>query len=145
MIPFELSPETHVWLLRATAVGQLALVPLNFALPRLLNWKPELGRLSLLVREIFEIHALFITLTVGIWSVLSWRFAERWVTAPDELSRWLCGALALFWGLRGVMQWTHYSAAHWRGRAGRTVAHWMLFLVYGLWAAIYACAAGRGL
>lgn len=145
MNTFQLSPETHVWLLRAAAVGQLALVPLNVALPRLLNWKPELRRVSLLVSEIFEIHALFITVTVGIWGVLSWRFAERWVSAPDELSRWLCGALALFWGLRCVMQWTHYSASHWRGQAGRTAIHWALFLVYGLWAAIYAWAAGRGL
>ncbi len=145
MIPLEISPELHVTLLHVAALGQLALVPLNVALPRLLNWKPELEKLPLLVREIFEIHAWFITLTVGLFGVLTWRFAGRWVNAPDDLSRWLCGCIALFWGVRAVMQWTHYNGSHWRGQPGRTVIHWLLFLGYSLWAAAYALAAGRGL
>jgi hypothetical protein len=137
-----LTPEWHVNLLRFVAAGQLALVPLNLLLPRLVNWKPDVDRMSLLVREIFQIHAVFITLTVAIWGVLTWRFAERWVTAPDELSSWLCVALAMFWGLRCVMQWTHYSAAHWRGQRGRTVIHWLLFFGYLFWAILYAWTGG---
>lgn len=138
----DLNPELHIYLLRFVAVGQIALVPLNVVLPRLLNWKPDLDRMSLLVREIFQIHAMFITLTVGIWGVLTWKFAERWVTAPDELSSWVCFALALFWGLRCVMQWTHYSASHWRGQPGRTLIHWLLFVGYLFWAVVYAWTGG---
>lgn len=139
-----IDPETHVLLLRAAAVGQLLLVPLNLALPRLLNWKPELERVSLLVREIFEVHAVFITIVCGMFGVLTWRFAERWVSAPDDFSRWFCGAIAGFWGLRCVMQWTHYSASHWRGHRERTLIHWLVFAVYGLWALLYGFTAGRG-
>ena len=138
----DLNPELHIYLLRFVAVGQIALVPLNVVLPRLLNWKPDLDRMSLLVREIFQIHAVFITLTVAIWGVLTWKFAERWVTNPDELSSWVCCALALFWGLRCVMQWTHYSASHWRGQPGRTLIHWLLFVGYLFWAVVYAWTGG---
>lgn len=138
----DLNPELHIYLLRFVAAGQIALVPLNVVLPRLLNWKPDLDRMSLLVREIFQIHAVFITLTVAIWGVLTWKFAERWVTAPDELSSWVCCALALFWGLRCVMQWTHYSASHWRGQPGRTVIHWLLFVGYLFWTVVYAWTGG---
>lgn len=138
----DLTPEIHIHLLRFVAAGQLALVPLNVVLPRLLHWKPDVDRMSLLVREIFQIHAVFITLTVGIWGVLTWKFAERWVTEPDELSSWVCFALALFWGLRCVMQWTHYSSSHWRGQIGRTVIHWLLFVGYLFWTVIYAWTGG---
>jgi hypothetical protein len=138
----DLTPELHVYLLRFVAAGQMALVPLNVVLPRLLKWKPDVDRMSLLVREVFQIHAVFITLTVGIWGVLTWQFAERWVVAPDELSSWLCFALALFWGLRCVMQWTHYSASHWRGQTGRTVIHWLLFVGYLFWTVMYAWTGG---
>ena len=134
----EFDPALHAILLRLTAAGQLALVPLNIALPRLLKWQPDVERMSPLVRDIFQVHAHFITLTVGIFGVLTWRFAERWVAAPDELSRWFCLSLALFWGLRCVMQWTHYSAAHWRGQAGRTAVHWLVFLTFLLWTGVYA-------
>lgn len=138
-----LDSDTHILLLHAAAVGQLLLVPLNLALPRLLNWNPELERVSLLVREIFKVHAIFITLICGIFGVLTWRFAERWVSAPDAMSRWFCGAVGLFWGLRSVMQWTHYSQSHWRGHRERTWIHWTVFTVYALWAALYAATAGR--
>jgi hypothetical protein len=142
MNTIELSPELHINLLHFVAAGQLALVPLNVVLPRLLNWKADEERMSLLVREIFQIHAVFITLTLGIFGVLTWRFAERWVTAPDEVSQWVCFALALFWGLRCVMQWTHYSASHWKGQMGRTVIHWLLFVGYLFWTVLYAWTGG---
>lgn len=142
MNAIDLTPELHINLLRFVAVGQLALVPLNVVLPRLLNWKPDMDRMSLLVREIFQIHAVFITLTVGIWGALTWKFAERWVMAADELSSWVCFALALFWGLRCVMQWTHYSSSHWRGQTGRTVIHWLLFVGYLFWTVMYAWTGG---
>lgn len=142
MTTTELSPELHITLLRFVAAGQLAFVPLNVVLPRLLKWKADEDRMSLLVREIFQIHSVFITLTLGIFGVLTWRFAERWVTVPDELSQWLCYSMALFWGSRCVMQWTHYSVSHWRGKTGRTVVHWMLFFGYLFWTLLYAWTGG---
>ena len=127
--------------LRIIAVAQLALAVLSFFLPRILNWKPDIARMSLLVRDVFVIHSWFISLTLIIWGVLTWRFAHEMAHAPTELSRWLAGAIGIFWGIRCVLQWLHYDRSHWHGIPSRTVMHWMLFVGYALWTVVYAMAA----
>ena len=136
------SSNLELWL-RIIAVAQVALAGLSLCLPRILNWKPDIERMSPLVREVFEIHCWFIALTLAIWGVLTWRFAPEMARVPTPLSRWLCGAIGLFWGLRCVLQWTHYSPSHWRGNPQRTLIHWTLFLGYAVWAKVYLFAAFR--
>jgi hypothetical protein len=134
--------RTHLELfLRIVAVAQFSLVIANLFIARILGWKPEIERMSLLVREVFIIHSWFITITLAIWTVLTWRFAHEMAHAPTELSRWLCWAMAGFWGIRCVAQWLHYSPSHWRGIPSRTFFHWLFFLGYGAWTAVYALAA----
>jgi len=128
-------------LLRLVALLQLGLAVLSLCLPRILNWKADIERMSLLVREVFEIHSWFIALTLVIWAVLTWQFAPEMVQHPTAMSRWLCGAIGIFWGIRCVLQWLHYSPAHWRGIPSRTVMHWTLFVGYAAWTAVYAAAA----
>ncbi|QIF05533.1 hypothetical protein [Roseimicrobium sp. ORNL1] len=134
--------RTHLELfLRIVAVAQFSLVIANLFIARILGWKPEIDRMSLLVREVFIIHSWFITITLAIWTVLTWRFAHEMAHAPTELSRWLCWAMAGFWGIRCAAQWLHYSPSHWRGIPSRTFFHWLFFLGYGTWTAVYALAA----
>lgn len=130
-------------LLRLIAVMQIALAILSLYLPRILDWKTDIGRMPLLMREVFEIHSWFISITLVIWAVLTWRFAPEMAFTTNELARWLCAAIGFFWGIRCVLQWTHYSASHWRGKPGRTVIHWLLTLGYGGWAAVYLFTAFR--
>jgi hypothetical protein len=99
--------------------------------------------MPLLVRQVFEIHSWFIALTLVIWGLLTWRFAPEMVAAATPMAQWLCAAIGLFWAIRCVMQWTHYSSTHWRGNPSRTVIHWTLFFGYGAWAAVYFIAAFR--
>ena len=132
----------ELWL-RIVAVAQIALAVLSLNLPRILKWQPDIDRMSLLVREVFEIHSWFIALTLVIWGVLTWRFAPDMALAPYEMARWLSAMIGVFWGVRCILQWTHYSASHWRGIPSRTVIHWTLFLGYAAWAAVYFVAAFR--
>ena len=127
--------------LRIIAVAQIALAVLSFFLPRILKWQADIARMSPLVRDVFVIHSWFISLTLLIWGALTWRFASEMAHAPTDLSRWLCGAVAVFWGIRCVLQWLHYDRSHWRGIPSRTVMHWTLFVGYALWTAVYAMAA----
>lgn len=132
----------ELWL-RIVAVAQIALALLSLNLARILQWKPDIERMPLLVREVFEIHSWFIALTLVIWGVLTWHFAPEFALAPYELARWLCAMIGVFWGVRCILQWTHYSASHWRGNTRRTVIHWMLTFGYAAWAAVYFIAAFR--
>ena len=128
-------------LLRATALAQLAVALLNLFLIRIMKWKPDLDRAPLLIREVFRIHVVFISITLSIFAVLSWRFADEIASATNPLATWLAVAIGLFWLVRSAMQWTHYSASHWRGNTGHTLIHWTLFLCYGAMAVVYLAAA----
>ncbi len=130
-------------LLRAAGLMQIALAVLSFFLPTIMKWQADIARMPLLLRDVFVIHSWFITLTLVIWGVLTWRFAPVMVREPSDLSRWVCGAIAVFWGIRCVLQWLHYSPKHWRGIPSRTVIHWTLFVGYAVWTGIYILGAMR--
>ena len=131
-------------LLRLAALAQLGVVVLNLFLVRLMNWRRDLETMSLLIREVFQIHIYFISITLAIFGTLTWRFAGEIATAAHPLCVWLAAGIGIFWAIRSVMQWSHYSAVHWRGDRLRTLIHWMLFLGYSGFAAVYFTAASRG-
>lgn len=98
---------------------------------RIMKWKPDLDRVPLLIREVFHIHVIFISITLSIFALPTWRFAHEIGGAANPLAIWLATAIGLFWIARSVMQWLHYSSSHWQGNAARTLIHWTLFLGYG--------------
>ena len=132
-------------LLRLAAFGQLGVAILNLFLVRIMKWRRDLVSAPLLIREVFQIHIYFISITLAIFGALTWRFAGELATAAQPICVSLAAGIGVFWAVRSVMQWTHYSAVHWRGDGLRTLIHWMLFLGYGAFAAVYFAAAGRGL
>ena len=127
--------------LRAAALTQFAVAILNLFLIRIMKWEPDLDRAPLLIREVFRIHVVFISITLSIFAVLTWRFAHEIASAASPLAIWFAVAIGLFWLARSAMQWLHYSASHWRGDAPRTVIHWALFLGYGAIATVYLTSA----
>lgn len=127
--------------LYAVAAVQLAVAVVNLFLVRLLGWRDELERMPLLVREVFVVHAWFISVTLAMFGALTWRFAPEFARAPHEIFRWLAMGIGLFWALRTVLQVTYYSSSHWKGRLDRTVIHVVLLAVYGGLAGTYITAA----
>jgi hypothetical protein len=132
-------------LLRLAALAQLGVAVLNLFLVRIMKWERDLVSAPLLIREVFQIHIYFISITLAIFGALTWRFAAEIATAAQPICVWLAIGIGAFWAVRSVMQWSQYSAAHWRGNSLRTAIHWMLFLGYGAFAVVYFTAAGRAL
>jgi len=127
--------------LRLAAAAQLGVVVLNLFLVRIMNWRRDLDAMPLLIREVFQIHVYFISITLAIFGAVTWRFAHDIANAAHPICVWLAIGIGSFWAIRSVMQWTHYSAVHWRGDRVRTLIHWTLFLGYGAFAAVYFAAA----
>jgi hypothetical protein len=128
-------------LLRLAALAQLAVVLLNLFLIRIMNWRSDLNAMPLLLREVFQIHVYFISITLAIFGAITWRFAADIANATHPICVWLAIGIGVFWAIRSIMQWTHYSAVHWRGDRARTLIHWTLFLGYGAFATVYFTAA----
>ena len=128
-------------LLEIAAALQLAVAVLNLFLVRLLYWKDDIARMPLLLREVFQVHVWFISITLAIFGVVTWRFAAEMADHADPACQWLAGGIGLFWAIRTMLQVGFYSSSHWRGQATRTVAHVALLCVYGGFAALYLWAA----
>jgi hypothetical protein len=128
-------------LLQTAAALQLAVALLNIFLVPLLKWKEDLARAPLLLREVFQVHAWFISVTLAIFGLITWRFAGELAAHANAIAVWLAAGIGIFWGIRTVLQVTYYSTSHWRGQFGRTMIHIFLLFGYGGMAAIYLWAA----
>ena len=127
--------------LQAAALLQLVIALVNLGLENILGWRNEMAQMPLLLREVHRVHAWFISVTVGLFALLTWRFAAELAGGGNLIGRWLVGGIAVFWGLRTVLQVTYYSATHWRGKPGRTLLHLACLVAYGGLTLIYALAA----
>jgi hypothetical protein len=111
-----------VFHLRVVGVLMALLAIVNFFVPGRLHWREELSRVSLLNRQIFQAHTIFIVLLIALMSALFLTCAEA-LLEPTRLSRAVLIGLTIFWGLRMLMQWFFYSPAVWRGDRLHTVMH----------------------
>ena len=133
---------THLqWWLEAAAIAQIGVATLNLGLARLLRWKEPLRQLPLLMREVFQVHVWFISLTLAAFGVMTLRFAAPMAAKGDPAATWLAAVIAIFWGLRVLIQLAYYSVSHWRHDRFRTVVHLLLLVIYGAMTAAYGIAA----
>src|SRR5690349_18130796 len=102
--------------LQTAAVLQLSVALLNLFLVPLLKWKEELARAPLLLREVFHVHAWFISATLALFGLMTWRFAGEFAAHANAIAIWLAAGIGIFWAIRTVLQVTYYSSSHWRGQ-----------------------------
>ena len=124
-----LTADLLVTHLRLAGVLLAGLAVLNVFVPSRFRWREELARVSLLNREIFQVHTIFLIVTLTLFSALLLTSADALVE-PARLPRAILAGLTLFWGLRMLMQWFYYSPAIWRGHPFNTLMH---VLFSGLW------------
>ena len=134
-----LDPQVIVFNLRAVGAIMAALVAVNLVVPTRYHWREETARLSLLNRQIFYAHAVFLVLTLTLFSALLVGYADALVE-PTRLSRAVLAGLAIFWGLRMLMQWFFYSPAVWRGNRFHTAMHWVFSATWVYVTAVFGVA-----
>ena len=110
-----------IWL---AGVLQLLVASSNFFAPRMLHFGANYARLDPTVREIVVLRGRFLILVLIAFGLLCFGFAAD-LAGGSRLGRCLSVFLAVFWGLRAVMQVVHYNAEIKR----RYPAFNMLFLV----------------
>jgi hypothetical protein len=134
-----LTQETLVAHLQAGGVLMAALVVVNLFVPSRFHWREEMSRLSLVNRQIFQVHSVFLVLTLGLFSALLLTCA-RALVEPSRLSRAVLSGLTIFWGLRLVMQWFFYSPELWRGHRFNTVVHYVFSAIWIYLTTVFAVA-----
>ena len=117
-----INPDFVLLNLRIAGLIMAGLAVLNLFVPRQFHWREEMARLSLLNRQIFQAHSVFLILMLGMFAALLLVFGPD-LLEPTRLARAVLGGLTIFWTLRMLMQWFFYSPDVWRGNRLHTVMH----------------------
>jgi hypothetical protein len=125
--------------LHTAGIVMAALVVVNLFVPSRLHWKEEMSRLSLVNRQIFQVHSGFLILTLSLLSVLLLTCA-RALVEPTRLSRAVLIGLTIFWAVRMLIQWGFYSSELWRGHRFNTVVHYVFSAIWIYLTSVFAVA-----
>jgi len=105
----------------------LALVHVVF--PKYFNWKKELESLNLMNKQMMQIHTFFIALVVFLMGILC--FTSSTELLETVLGKRIILGLAIFWGLRLLIQFFGYSSKLWKGKKFETIIHIIFSLLWG--------------
>lgn len=125
--------------LRLAGCGLLLLGALHGFFPRMFAWKDDLRGVSLLNRQIFGVHTMFIGVTVMFFGILSFLTAGM-LHDGGVLLAVLFGGFALFWLLRLYVQLFVFDRSLWRGRGRHTALHGLFVLLWSYLVFLYAWA-----
>lgn len=125
-------------------VGALLLVlaVMNVFLPRKLNWKEDAAKLTLLNRQIFQVHGFFIILILVLFGGLTLLYSHL-LLKKGELNRLVLLGFTLFWAIRLFVQWFVYDRRLWLGNRFNTVVHFLCTGFWGYCAVTYGVALYR--
>jgi hypothetical protein len=125
--------------LQVVGLLQIALALSHIAFPRRFNWKEETGRLSLLNRQIFHVHAVFICVVLMLFGFLNLACADELLTR-SRLAKFVLAGITLFWTLRWFFQLFVYDSRLWKGNRFNTNVHVVFTAVWTYFGAVYAAA-----
>lgn len=125
--------------LRIVGLLLLALATAHFFFPKRFGWKEDLGKLTLLNRQIFLVHDFFIMLMLYLFGTLSFFFAPL-LLERSPLARVVLIGMILFWLLRLAAQLFYYDRALWTGNRFNTVAHLLFTVMWSYFVLVYVLA-----
>lgn len=111
----------------------------HFFFPRYFRWQEELRRVSLLTRQVFWVHYLFIMLVLALFGALS-LWGTHYLLRGDGLSRAVLAGCAVFWLVRLFVQLFVYDRSLWQGQRFNTMMHVLFTATWTYFAAVYATA-----
>jgi hypothetical protein len=112
---------------------QLTIAFANFVLPRKLNYRENLARVSPMVRQIFIVHSGYVVGIVVLFAAITFGFSAE-LAGGRGLGRFLAASMAVFWMCRVPLQLFYYDPqvrrSHRAGDVAITVALLFLALTY---------------
>lgn len=125
--------------LKIIGVLLIALALVHIAFPKYFNWNKELSQLSLINKQMMQVHTLFIALTIFLMGLLCFTSATE--LTNTTLGKRISFGLGLFWGLRLFIQFFGYSTKLWKGKTFETAIHIIFSLLWAFltWTFLKIC------
>ncbi|MGV3636382.1 MAG: hypothetical protein ACO1NQ_01920 [Flavobacteriales bacterium] len=120
----------------------ISLSLIHSVFPRYFQWKEQLTALSLINRQMMQVHTFFIALVVFLMGSLCISSASELLGTP--LGRRVCLGLGMFWSTRALVQWFFYSNELWRGKRFESVVHVVFSVMWVYCAVVFLRAAFAG-
>jgi hypothetical protein len=108
--------------------------------PKALNWKASLGSLDRLSRQLIWVHGAFIVLVIVGFGLISVIYPSS-LAAGSPLARGLCLFIAVFWGLRLLVQFFVFDAGPFLRTRLLRVGYHALTVVFTYHVCVYSWAA----
>ena len=123
----------------AAGFAQLPVLVATAMVPFTLHWRSELQPLSRLHRQMHWAYGGYLVLAIITFAVLS-IFNARELASGSGLARGVCAYVAVFWGVRLLLQ-AVFDIGAYLTRPWMKAGYAALTLLFGSFAAIYAWAA----
>jgi hypothetical protein len=122
-------------------IGQLGVLMASALVPLRLDWRRELRPLPNLLRQMYWVYGGYVVLAIVAFGLLSILNSED-LAGGTPLARGLCAYIAVFWGVRLLLQAVFDAKAYltrWWLRAGYMILTMLFaaFTVIYTWAAIH--------
>ena len=111
----------------------ILLAMIHVIFPRYFHWKEDLKSMSLINRQVMQVHTFFIAFTVFLIGLLCITHSHNLVST--KLGKDIALGLTVFWGVRFFFQQFVYSKKLWKGKAFETTIHvvfsflWVYFTI----------------
>jgi hypothetical protein len=89
---------------------QMAIAFANVFLPKKLNYRDNLSRVTPIIRQVFVVHSAYIVGVVLLFAAVTFGFAGE-LAGGRGLGRFLAASMALFWLCRAPVQLLYYDAS----------------------------------
>ncbi len=113
----------------------MILALLHFYFPKYFSWKQELGKLSLINRQIMYVHSFFIAFAVFLVGLLAFTSASELM--ETSLGKRISLGIGIFWGARFIIQFFGYSSKLWKGKAFETTVHIVMAVFWAYLTALF--------
>lgn len=120
-------------------IGQSGILIASSLVPFQLNWREELRCLSKLHRQMYWVYGGYVVLSIVAFAAISIMNARE-LASGSNLARGFCGYVAVFWGIRVVLQTVFDVKEHltaWWLKAG----YLLLTVMFAAFTMVYAWAA----
>jgi hypothetical protein len=120
-------------------IGQLGILTASALVPLRLNWREVFQSLPKLHRQMYWVYGGYVVLSIVALALISLLNSEELASGSD-LARGFCGYVAVFWGIRVVLQAVldvnEHLTAWWL-----TAGYHALTVLFVYFTAVYAWAA----
>ena len=134
-----MTTEVLARVLFTAGVAQFGVLVASALVPFRLNWRKELSSLSRLHRQMYLVYGGYVVMSIVAFALLS-IFNARELASGSGLARGVCGYIAVFWGVRVVLQGVFDVKEHltaWWLKAG----YFILTVLFASFTLVYAWAA----